>query len=103
MTPIREETTMKVLKCIAPLALMISGVLLAPGLASASQWHGHHHHQTYVCSGGNIPSGDYNSVLVTGLCYTPSGNVNIEGDLTVAPGALFDAISSGDPTSTPIL
>jgi hypothetical protein len=45
----------------------------------------------YVCSSGNIPSGTYASVQVTGVCYVPSGTVVINGNLTVAPGALLDA------------
>ena len=47
----------------------------------------------YVCSGGNIPSGSYGSVLVTGVCYVPSGTVEVHGGLSIAPGALLDAIS----------
>ncbi len=46
---------------------------------------------TYVCSNGDIPSGTYGSVLVAGTCFIPSGTVAIEGNLTVAPGALLDA------------
>lgn len=46
---------------------------------------------SYVCSGGNIPSGTYSSVLVTGVCFVPSGFVSVTGDLTVGPGALLDA------------
>jgi hypothetical protein len=46
---------------------------------------------SYVCSGGNIPSGTYTSILVTGACSVPFGLVQVKGDLTVAPGALLDA------------
>lgn len=94
---------MKLLKCIPPLALLISGMLLAPGVAGAVQSHGQGHHSTYVCNGGDIASGFYNSILVEGVCYAPSGNVDVRGNLTVAPGALFDAITEGDPTASPAL
>jgi hypothetical protein len=47
----------------------------------------------YTCSGGVIPAGSYGSVLVTGVCSVPSGTVDIHGGLTVAPGALLDAVS----------
>ena len=72
---------------------------------------GHHHgrghfdgHGTYVCTSGDIPAGSYKSVTVTGVCYTPSGNVWIKHDLSIAPGALLDAVTPGDPTSgTPVV
>jgi hypothetical protein len=62
-----------------------SAVIATGAVAAAA------HHSSYVCSGGNIPSGSYSSVLVTGVCYIPSGFVSVTGDLTVAPGALLDA------------
>lgn len=44
------------------------------------------------CSGGNIPSGKYASMTVTGNCVVPNGgNVDIEGWVKVAPGAALDA------------
>lgn len=54
----------------------------------------------FVCAGGPIPAGTYSSVVVTGLCSVPSGLVQITGDLTVAPGALLDAMTpAGFPIS----
>lgn len=47
----------------------------------------------YTCSGGNVPSGNYESIRVTGVCFIPTGLVRVEGNLTIAPGALLDATS----------
>jgi hypothetical protein len=84
------------------IGLGLVGVQLAStGAAGAST---HDHHAAYTCSGGNIPAGHYESVIVTGVCYTPSGNVWIEHSLIVKPGALLDAVTPGDPTSgTPVV
>lgn len=58
---------------------------------------------TYDCVGGVIPPGTYQSVIVTGVCYMPAGNITVHGNVTVAPGALLDAVSKGDPASTPVV
>jgi hypothetical protein len=55
----------------------------------------------YTCRGGDIPPGVYQSIVVTGVCYMPFGNVVVQGDLTVAPGALLDNGTPGDPTTGP--
>ena len=60
----------------------------------------------YVCSGGNwtgnpatstftsIPSGNYASITVTGVCnIAPGAVINVSGNINVAPGALLDAQS----------
>ena len=52
---------------------------------------------TYTCTGGNIAPGTYKSILVTGICYMPAGTILVRHDLTVAPGALLDAVTPGDP------
>lgn len=45
-----------------------------------------------TCSGGDIASGTYSKVTVTGPCSVPDGaTVTVLGNLTVAPGAMFDA------------
>ena len=31
----------------------------------------------------------------------PAGNITIRGDLDIAPGALLDAVTPGDPASAP--
>lgn len=50
-----------------------------------------------------MPAGNYSSMRITGVCYAEAGNVSIRGDLDVAPGALFDTITAGDPTATPVV
>jgi hypothetical protein len=45
-----------------------------------------------TCSGGGIASGTYSSIIVTGECQVPDGaTVVVLHNLTVAPGAVFDA------------
>lgn len=58
---------------------------------------------TYDCTGGNIPPGLYNSMTITGVCYMPAGNITIQGNLTIAPGALLDAVTPGDPSASPVV
>jgi hypothetical protein len=58
---------------------------------------------TYICSGGNIPPGTYNSMIIAGECYMPAGTISIRGALFVAPGALLDAATPGDPAAGPVV
>lgn len=51
----------------------------------------------YTCTGGDVPPGSYNSILITGVCFAPVGTIVVRGNLTVAPGALLDAVTPGDP------
>jgi len=100
----REMKTMKAWRIVPAFALLAFGVLANAGPAAASPppYPGH----TYTCDGsggGVIPPGNYNSMLVTGVCYMPAGHINIGGNLTIASGALLDAVSPGDPVATPIL
>ena len=49
----------------------------------------------YTCAGGDIPSGNYASITVTGFCdVVPDAVINVSGNINVAAGALFDAQSS---------
>jgi hypothetical protein len=49
----------------------------------------------YTCSGGDIPSGAYAGILVTGKCAVPlHATVTVAGNLTVASGAMLDADSA---------
>jgi hypothetical protein len=57
----------------------------------------------YNCSGGNIPPGTYESMTISGVCSTPFGNVKVEKNLTVKPGALLDNGTPGDPTTLPVV
>jgi hypothetical protein len=54
----------------------------------------------YTCSGGEIPSGDYASITVTGPCQVAAGAViTVTGNVSVAAGAVLDA-QSGPSTIT---
>ena len=57
----------------------------------------------YNCTGGNIPPGTYESMTISGVCFTPFGNVKVEKNLTVKPGALLDNGTPGDPASSPVV
>ena len=51
----------------------------------------------YTCTGGEIPSGTYASITVTGFCDVATDGtavINVVGNINVAPGAVFDAQSS---------
>jgi hypothetical protein len=49
----------------------------------------------YTCSGGEIPSGNYASIRVTGLCSVATDAVvNVVGNIDVAAGAMLDAQSA---------
>ena len=48
----------------------------------------------YTCTGGEIPSGNYASVTVTGECFVAAGAViSVVGNVNVAAGAVLDAQS----------
>lgn len=49
----------------------------------------------YTCTGGDIPSGSYASITVTGSCTVPAGAViSVVGNVDVAAGAMLDAQSA---------
>jgi hypothetical protein len=49
----------------------------------------------YTCTGGDIPSGNYASITVTGFCdVVPDAVISVVGNLNVAAGAVFDAQSA---------
>jgi hypothetical protein len=56
---------------------------------------------SYTCTGGNIPPDTYESLDVTGVCTISTGNVTVEKNVTVEPGALLDNGTPGDPASSP--
>jgi hypothetical protein len=69
----------------------------ATGIASAAPGN------NYTCSGGDfatqtftpIPSGNYASITVTGVCnIVPGAVINVTGNINVAPGAVLDAQSA---------
>jgi len=76
-------------------SLAIAGTLaLAAGPATAAGSDGQAA-PAYTCSGGEIPSGTYSRVTVTGPCTVPAGAViTVVGNIDVAPGAVLDAQSA---------
>jgi hypothetical protein len=75
---------------LATLVLAVSPVLLG-GPATATRA------PAYTCTGGDVPSGTYSSVTITGQCQVPadgSGVIRVLGNLKVAPGGFFDAQSA---------
>jgi hypothetical protein len=82
-------------------ALMVVAVVAVAGVASAAPGN------NYTCSGGavtgpdpsawtfvSIPSGNYASITVTGVCnIVPGAVIDVSGNINVAAGAVFDAQS----------
>lgn len=74
-------------------ALVVAGALAfagGPAMAAAAKTP-----TAYTCTGGEVPSGTYASITVTGACSVATDAViNIVGNLNVAAGAVFDAQSA---------
>ena len=86
---------------VASFGVAATGLVGATGIASAAP-----SGNAYTCTGGNwtgdptsstftsIPSGNYASITVTGVCNTdPGAVINVTGNINVAPGAVLDAQS----------
>jgi hypothetical protein len=72
-------------------AAMVVAMLGVTGIASAAPAGA----KPYTCAGGDIPSGNYSSITVTGFCdVVPDAVINVTGNLNVAAGSLFDAQSA---------
>jgi hypothetical protein len=78
-------------------AAMVVALSAVAGIASAAPGN------NYTCSGGDfasgtftsIPSGNYASITVTGVCnVVPGAVINVTGNINVAPGAVLDAQSA---------
>jgi hypothetical protein len=66
---------------VAVLAAAVATLALSAGTASALA-------PPLVCSGGDIASGAYTSIRVTGACAIPDGaNVTVNGNVTLDPGS----------------
>jgi hypothetical protein len=66
-------------------------VVLAFGASLASASRG----GAATCAGGDL-SGNYGDLVITGTCTVPDGaTLHVFGNLTVAPGATFDAVTMG--------
>ena len=85
----------------ALLGLMIAPVLTASAASAAPLGGGGG--GSYVCTGGNVPPGAYTSILITGVCFAPAGTIVVRGNLTIAPNALLDAVTPGDPPASPVV
>ncbi len=84
---------------MALLGLMIPAVLTSSAASAAPANGG----SAYTCTGGNIAPGTYKSIIVAGICYMPAGTIVVRHNLTVAPGALLDAYTPGDPHAHPVV
>ena len=85
----------------ALLGLMIAPVLTASAASAAPLGGGGG--GSYVCPGGNVPPGTYSSILITGVCFAPAGTIVVRRNLTIAPNALLDAVTPGDPPASPVV
>ena len=75
---------------LASCGALAIGLVGTTGIASASP-----SSTPYTCTGGEIPSGTYASITVTGTCAPAADAViTIVGNLNVATGATFDAQSA---------
>jgi len=85
---------------LGALMVVVLSAIAATGIASAAAGN------SLTCTGGNftgdpststftiIPSGNYSSITVAGVCQTaPGAVINVSGNINVAPGGLFDAQS----------
>ena len=84
-------------RLIPAIVLSLSGLLVSTVQAGATP----PTNVTYTCKGGTIPGGTYDSLLVTGVCSMPTGTIVVRGGVTVAAGALLDAVTPGDPPGSP--
>ena len=90
---------MKLIRLVPAVMLMWIGLAWVPVVANASPG-GH----IYNCTGGNVPPGTYDGMIVSGVCYVPAGTVDVQGNLTILPGALLDGAGTfGDPVAAPVL
>src|SRR5690349_7946145 len=76
-------------------ALAVAAALsVAAGPATANAA-GPNRPASYTCVGGEIPSGSYASITVTGMCSVAADAViSVVGNVNVAAGAMLDAQSA---------
>ncbi|MEO7753884.1 MAG: hypothetical protein ABIS35_10760 [Terracoccus sp.] len=92
-----KATQRRVLSTLAVTgALVLSG---GPAMADGSHGESHdddgHRSKAYTCTGGDIPSGSYSRITVTGLCQVAAGaTIRVRGNVSVAEGAMLDAQSA---------
>jgi hypothetical protein len=91
---------MRLRLALGAVLVAVVSVVVATGVASAAAAN------NLTCAGGTwtgdpststfttIPSGNYSSITVTGVCQPEhGGTINVSGNINVAPGAVFDAQS----------
>jgi hypothetical protein len=93
-----EKVRLRILGTLAvATALALSAT---PAMAAGSNTQSHHGHAErerapYTCTGGDIPSGNYASITVTGFCAVPANAViRVRGNVNVRAGAVLDAQSA---------
>ena len=74
-------------------SVVAAGALVLSGAPSPA--HAQHPSPGYTCTGGEIPSGNYHRITVTGVCSVAADAViRVGQDIHVRPGAVFDAQSA---------
>jgi hypothetical protein len=81
---------MRTLKLMPAIVLPALGVIVAGNAGAASAG------SPATCSSGDLTGTYHSSLTITGLCYLVNGSsVSVDGNLTIAQGAMLDAISPG--------
>ena len=93
-----EKVRLRILGTLAvATALALSAT---PAMAAGSNTQSHHgqaerERAPYTCTGGDIPSGNYASITVTGVCAVPANAViSVVENVNVRAGAVLDAQSA---------
>ena len=86
----RQALRLKVLGTLA-----LAAALALSGGSAMADVSGKGKPMAYTCTGGEVPTGNYASLRVTGACNVPAGAViSIDGSVNVAAGAVLDAQSA---------
>jgi len=76
-------------------ALAVAGALALSGGPAMADVSSTRTPMAYTCTGGEVPSGNYASITVTGACDVPADAViSVVGNVNVAAGAVLDAQSA---------
>jgi hypothetical protein len=86
---------MRLLLLVGASALLVLGVVGSGAVAAPPG--------AYTCTGGVIPAGTYDGLVVTGTCaFAPAGSVTINGNVRVADGAILNDHAGSPATTTRI-
>ena len=81
--------TLRALKLFPAVVLVASSLVAAGSATGASAL-------SSTCSSGDLTGTYPSSLTITGVCYVVNGSsVTVDGNLTIATGAMLDAISPG--------